>query len=266
VQRVLTSKGSYTCEAVARVWNNITDYVTADEAADAVALAVREVREVVGGQRDQVVYGWSGGKDSIALQVVMERAGINRSVLGLIPHLEFRQYLDWVDRHRPDGLRIFGNTDLTPAWLGRPGSAKYLFPRTSKDGYFWTLAGTRRAQLIYQEVRKPVLQIYGRRTQDGNYIGQEQYGIQRTRALTTYCPLRAWPHELVLAVIHYYGRALPPVYGWPHGWTAGTGSWPGRRVGTYDESWAETWAIEPDRVREAAGHVPAAAAWLATQT
>lgn len=42
----------------------------------------------------------------------------------------------------------------------------------------------------------------------------------------------------------------------------GTGAWPGRRVGTYEESWAETYAIEPDRVREAARYIPEARRWM----
>lgn len=259
----LKAKSVYDNDTVADAWRNIEQYVTEDEAWDAVDKAAAETREVVGADLDRVVYGWSGGKDSVALEVVMERAGVRRSVLGLTPHVEFRQYLTWVDQHSPDGLQVYGNTDVTLEWLARPGHDRYVFPRNSTDGYFWTNAGTRRAQHLYQRDHDPVMQIYGRRTQDGNQIGRSEYGIARSRQLTVYCPLRAWPHELVLAVIHYAGRALPPVYDWPNGWTAGTGSWTGRRVGTYDESWAETFGIEPDRVREAAEVLPAAAEWLA---
>jgi 3'-phosphoadenosine 5'-phosphosulfate sulfotransferase (PAPS reductase)/FAD synthetase len=262
LNRTLRAKPSFVNDVVTKVWQTIGEYVTADEAQDAVDKAAAEVRAVCGPDLGNVVYGWSGGKDSLALQVVMEKAGVRRAVLGTIPHLEFRSYLAWVDAHQPEGLVTVENRDLTVPWLADPARARYLFPRNSRDGYFWTLAGTRRAQLVYQEQHQPALQIYGRRTADGNHIGQDDYGIHRTRRLVTYCPLRDWPHELVLGVIHYAGMELPPVYSWPHGWTAGTGSWPGRRVGTYDESWAETFAIEPDRVREAAEHIDAARAWL----
>jgi hypothetical protein len=263
LRETLKAKSAYENDTVTRVWETIAERVTVDEAEAAVDAAVAEVRQVCAGQLDQVVYGWSGGKDSLALQVVMGRAGVSRAVLGTIPHLEFRAYLDWVEDHRPDGLTVYSNTALNLPWLGQPENIRYLFPRTSRDGYFWTLAGTRRAQIQYQQEHRPVLQIYGRRTMDGNVIGRDDYGISRTRQLTTYCPLRAWSHELTLAVVHYAGLELPPVYSWPHGWTAGTGSWPGRRVGTVEESWAETWEIEADRVREAAEYVPAAAAWMA---
>ena len=264
MRTTLKAKSAYVNDQVTDVWRNIGQYVTEAEAWTAVDQAVAEVKTVVGLNTDRVVYGWSGGKDSLALQVVMERAGIKRAVLGVIPNLEFRSYLGWVYDHKPEGLVTIPNKQLDVKWLAEPRNARYLFPRNAKDGYFWTMAGTRRAQHVYQEMYHPTLQIYGRRTADGNFIGPENYGIHKTRQLSSYCPLRDWPHELVLAVIHYADMAMPPVYDWPHGWTAGTGSWPGRRVGSYDESWAETYAIEPERVIEAAEWIPAARAWLAS--
>ncbi|WP_149264278.1 hypothetical protein [Actinomadura sp. K4S16] len=261
---VLKSKAHYTDDAAAKVWANITDHVTKDEAEEAVERAAAEVLDVCGRYLDRVVYGWSGGKDSRALQVVMERAGVRRSLLGTIPRMEFRGYLDWVAQEAPEGLTVIPNEDLALADLAHPDRDRYLFPRTSRDGYWWTLNGTRRAQLAYQQEHHPALQIYGRRRQDGNPTGKD--GLQHSRnGITSYSPIRNWPHELVLAVVHYAGLTLPPTYGWPHGWTAGTGPWPGRRVGTRDESWAETWAIEPDRVLEAAEHIPSAREWLDRQ-
>ncbi|WP_433242570.1 hypothetical protein [Actinomadura nitritigenes] len=257
----LKSKSAFTDDAVTAVWENITAHVTKEEADEAVARAAAEVADVVGRYRHRAVYGWSGGKDSRALQVVMEKAGVGSSLLGTIPRLEFRSYLDWVAQEAPEGLTVIPNEDLGLADLTHPDRDRYLFPENSRDGYWWTLAGTRRAQLAYQERHHPVMQIYGRRRQDGNPTGKD--GIQTSKnGITSYNPIRDWPHELVLAVVHYAGLSLPPNYGWPHGWTAGTGPWPGRRVGTRDESWAETWAIEPDRVLEAAELIPSARAWL----
>jgi NH3-dependent NAD+ synthetase len=48
--------------------------------------------KVGGADRKRVVYGWSGGMDSIALRVITERAGAYRAVLGAIPHLAWRRY------------------------------------------------------------------------------------------------------------------------------------------------------------------------------
>lgn len=266
MRQALKSKSAYSNADVQRVWETITEYVTEDEAARAVEEAAAETRTVLDGRPDQAVYGWSGGKDSIALQIVMERAGVRRALLGTIPQLEFQSYMRWVDEHRPDGLVHIPNNEITPAWLARPGNDRYLFPTSSSDGYKWTMLGTRRAQHLYQREHGPTLQIYGRRTMDGNSIPATPYGIHKTSRLTSYCPLRAWSHELVLAVIHYNRRPLPPVYGFPDGWKTGTGSWPGRRVGDRDASFAQTYSIEPDRLHEAAPHLPAAADWLARNT
>lgn len=260
---VLKAKSSYSNEDVAQVWASIADYVPQDEAERAIELAADEVRKVVGGQRDEVVYGWSGGKDSLALQVVMEAAGIRRSVLGTIPYLEWRSYLAWVEEHQPDGLVHLGNTDLSPAWLAQPKNHQYLFPATSKLGYFWTNAGTRWAQKRYQQQHEPPFQIYGRRWADGNQIGPDGFSFNKASGVRSYSPLRSWSHELTLAVIHYSKLTLPPLYYQPYGWTAGTGTWSGRRIGDHDTSWSATWAIEPDRVREAAyAGVPGAADWM----
>jgi 3'-phosphoadenosine 5'-phosphosulfate sulfotransferase (PAPS reductase)/FAD synthetase len=260
-RQALKNKANYTDAEVARVFANIRDHVTAAEVEQAVDTAVREVHTMIGRTRlDRAVYGWSGGKDSIALQVVMEAAGIQRAILGTISGLEFDAYLRWCEQHAPEGLHVYDNTDLDCRWLTQPGHRKYLFPKTSRLGYFWTMAGTRRAQNLYQAQYQPVIQVYGRRWADGNQIGADGRSYARATGILSYSPIRSWSHELVLAVISYYNRPLPPVYRWPHGWTAGTGSWPGRRVGTDDQAWAETWLIEADRVREAAdaGLTPAA--------
>lgn len=259
---VLRSKRTFVNDKVQDVWEHITDYVTEAEANEAVEAAAAETLTVLEGRPDQAVYGWSGGKDSIALEVVMQRAGVRRCLMGSIPHLEFRTFMAWCEEHQPDHLVHLPNNDVDLRWLADPRNDRYLFPANYTDGYKWTVLGTRRAQFLYQEQHHPAMQIYGRRTIDGNIIPSTPYGIHRTRKLTTYSPIRHWPHELVLAVIHYNGKKLPPVYSWPHGWRTGNSSWPGRRLGTRDESFAATYGVEPDLIREAASVVPAAADWM----
>lgn len=256
----LKAKSAYNDADVTRVWRNIEDHVTADAAQQAVEAAAAEVRDRVANV-NRAVYGWSGGKDSIALQVVMEAAGVKRAVLGIVGQLEFVDYLHWVRAHAPSGLNVFSNQDLTLDWLASEKAQRYLFPATSSDGYFWTMAGTRRAQRMYQDLHKPDVQIFGRRTQDGNVVGAD--GFYKGGGILSYSPIRDWTHEMVLAVCHYYDRPLPPTYDWPSGWTAGTGPWPGRRVGDEHESWRQTYAIEPAAVRAAAAAgVARARTWL----
>lgn len=260
MQRVLTAKRSFRDAEVRAVWERIGDLVTAEEAEEAVTRAAAATRTALGDRIGRAVYGWSGGKDSVALQVVMEAAGVRRAVLGIIPAVEFHSYLDWVNEHAPAGLTVIRNTTVTLPWLA--SRMRLVFPQTSRDAYFWALASARFAQNEYQRRHSPPVQVFGRRTQDGNICGRDGFTRAAASGIVSFNPLRDWPHELVLGVVHHYRRALPPTYAWPHGWSAGTGAWPGRRPGPPEDGWAETYRIEPARVREAARHMPAAADWL----
>ena len=75
-----------------------------------------EIRDTARGRR--AAYGWSGGKDSIALGWLCEQADITDCVLA-ISNLEFPAFLTWVTDHMPDGLTVI-NTGPDLAWLLRP--------------------------------------------------------------------------------------------------------------------------------------------------
>jgi len=266
IHTVLTSKRSYDDALVSAVWDDIGAYVTRAEAEAAVDTAAAELSALLGRQtaraRRAVAYGWSGGKDSQALRVVCEKAGVVQAVIGLIPPVEWEAYLDWIGANAPPGLWRFENNTVNLPWLAL--HPHLVFPATGTLGYWWTLAGTRKAQVEYTKKVRPPFLIYGRRYQDGNQI-RSALGPGLDPALgggVSYCPLRDWPHEMVLAVCHYFGMSLPPVYSWPHGWSSGTGAWPGRRPG----GWAETYAIQPGAVVQAARYMPAARDFLAGQS
>jgi hypothetical protein len=250
----LKSKAAYTDEDVARVWANIEGHVTPAQAEHAVAAAAAETIQTLGGRRGKAVYGWSGGKDSQALRVVMDAAGVQRAVLGIIPALEWRCYLEWIAARAPAGLTVYENSIIDLGWLA--ANRKHLFPADSKGGYWWALQSARYAQHRYQAEHDPPVQVLGRRTADANHIppgGIAELG----RGVTVYCPIRDWSHEMVLAVVKYYS-GLPPIYDRPFGWTAGTGTWAGRRK-HHGGSWAGVRAVEPARADEAARYFPAAA-------
>lgn len=261
MRQILKRKSSYTNEDVDAVWHTIESFVTRAEAEQAVATAAAEVQHVFAARGvRRPVMGWSGGKDSQALRVVVEQAGgISHSCAGIVHHLEFPRMLDWMADHAPDGLVTISNDELTLPWLA--GNQKYLFPEDSKLGFFWTMAGTRRAQHLYQARYHPDLWLFGRRRIDNNWISPEPFGIHTDqKGMTQYSPIRGWSHELTLAVCHYYATPMPPIYNSPDGWVTGTGPWPGRRPRS--EAWGNTWAIDPEVVRDAARFLPAAATWM----
>ena len=262
---MLPSKSKFTDEQVQEVWDNIAAFVSESEAEAAVEAAVAETREVVRGAASRVVYGWSGGKDSVALRLVMERAGVRRCVLGLAGPVEFHSYLRWVRDNAPDGLTVFSNDTIDLELLARPEHHQYVFPRRSVPAFWWTIVSSRWAQLRYQELYEPELQIHGRRRVDDNKLGDGPYSISETQGMVHYSPIRDWSHELVLAVVRYFELELPPLYFQPYGWMCGTGGWPGRnyRGLSWQEAFYVTGQIELDRLRDAAPFFPDAAAALA---
>lgn len=259
---VLRRKSTFDHSVVARVWENIEEHVTREEAAAAVEAAACETRQVVANLGvDRPVLGWSGGKDSQALRVVADHAGVPyASMIGIVRAVEWPAMLDFIDQHAPPGCRVYSNDVITLDWLR--DHPRYLFPQGA-DGQWWTLRGTRQAQHRYQADHAPDLWLFGRRRADNNWIAPAPYGIHTDRrGMRQYSPIRDWPHELVLAVCKFYETPMAPVYAGPEGWLTGTGPWPGRRP--KGDPWANTWAIDPDVVRAAAAVLPQARAWMET--
>lgn len=200
-----------------------------------------------------MAYGWSGGKDSQALSVVCEGAGVRRSLLGMARALEWPSFLKWIDQHAPPGLTTINNPRLTLEWLVE--NQRYLFPQTANDAAFWYNAVQRRAQRSFPAD----LQIYGRRKKDGNVAPKLFKGAG---GVQVYNPIRDWSHEMVLAVIRYYDLPLPPIYDYPLGWIVGTNPWPGIRSPHHTIGWSHVWQCDPDVVRQAAEVIPSARRWI----
>ena len=74
-----------------------------------------------------------------------------------------------------------------------------------------------------------------------------------------------WTHEQVLAYIHYYNLAMPPIYDWKNGYLCGTHPWPARQwTGSTENAWSEIYEIDSSIVNEAAEYFESAKAFLKT--
>lgn len=243
----LGKKQTATHEDFVHALRTIEQRVTRAEAAGAVNAAADEVRARAKGKR--AAFAWSGGKDSLALEVVMRAAGVRECVM-VITRLEFPAFLSWATDHMPPGLRVV-DVGLDLDWLAaRPAM---LFPADSTTAGKWFKAVQHTGQEQYFHEEALDVLFLGRRTQDGNFVGPG--GEYTSRGVTRASPIRGWSHEMVLAVIRYWGLQLPPVYDWPRGFRVGTGPWPARQwLGSVREGFEEVWAIDPSRVLEAAKH------------
>lgn len=243
-------------EAFARLWENIEKVVSRDQIEGLIADAVMEIRARV---RDKKAgYAWSGGKDSIALQVVCEIAGIDRSVIGLSQELEYPHYLEWISRHKPAGCLIWDANIGYDFLMKRP---YMVFPENSADLAKWYALIQHKAQADFFREAQLDLIILGRRTQDGNYTGGRGKNIYTDQhGVTRFCPLSQWKHEHVLAAIHYFkNRNIPPIYNDPEGWINGTGVWPVQTSSLgRDHSWELLFEISPETLSKAANYFPEA--------
>ena len=105
--------------------------------------------------------------------------------------------------------------------------------------------------------------LVGHRKADGNFVGKGSNILTNGAGVTRYSPLAEWPHELVLAYIHYNNIPLPPIYGWKDGFRCGTHPWPARSgMKSIDEGWADIYDIDPSIIEVAAAKIESAAHFL----
>lgn len=227
------------------MWEHIAEIKPRAEIEALIDAAVAEVKATVVGKT--VAYSWSGGKDSIALQVVMERLGIEKCCLAMTKELEYPAFLQWVTDNMPWGLDVIA-TDQTYEWLAN--HQDWIFPDNGAVAGKWFSNIQHKAQAQFFHRYNLDMLILGRRHADRNYTGVN--GIYTTKeGVTRYCPIRHFSQEDILAICYYYQRPMPPFYGWVNGWVCGTGCWPARQW-TNGNGWAEIWSIDPSIVEKAA--------------
>lgn len=189
---------------------------------------------------DRVAYGWSGGKDSQALRVVADAAGVTDCVL-VISDLEYPAFLGWATDHMPWGCHVDARP-LDLPWLA--GHQDWLFPPDARTAGRWFKAVQHDGQRAYAANVDLDALVLGRRRADGNHCGPDGRYMDRAGFLRV-SPCYDWTHEDVLCVLGAYRMALPPCYGWPRGFRVGTGPWPARQwCPTIADGWAEVLTID----------------------
>jgi 3'-phosphoadenosine 5'-phosphosulfate sulfotransferase (PAPS reductase)/FAD synthetase len=243
------------------VWQNIRSIVPEAYARALVEETARLIgRRLASTGARRVAFAWSGGKDSLALEVVMQVAGIRPCLMGIC-ELEYPEFLRWVTRHMPDELEVI-NTGLDLPWLAQ--NADLLFPQDASTAARWFRLIQHTAQEQYFKTRNLDVLILGRRHADGNFTGLDGMYANR-QGVVRYSPLRYWTHEDVLAVCAYCNVQMPPGYSWPNGFVVGTGAWPARQwTRTPEQGWREVFQIDPSIVEQAAPYLPSARTFLET--
>ena len=236
---------------------NIESLVTKKDLESLVKKTVADIKRKTKGKK--AAFAWSAGKDSLVLGQICHMAGINACVL-VVCNLEYPAFLKWVEANKPPELEII-NTGQDLRWLSN--HPHMLFPQDSKTAAQWFHIVQHRGQARYYKDHELDVLLLGRRRADGNYVGKGENIYTNGQGVTRYSPLSEWSHEQVLAFIHYYNVALPPIYEWKNGYLCGTHPWAARQwTGSVENGWKEVYEIDRSVVKEAAEHIPSAKAFL----
>jgi 3'-phosphoadenosine 5'-phosphosulfate sulfotransferase (PAPS reductase)/FAD synthetase len=240
---VLKKKQQLTQEEWVRSFKNAESDISREEAEQAVNEKVAEIKRYCSGMR--VGYCWSGGKDSIVLGYIMEKAGFKDCMLAVC-NLEYPAFIRWVQRNKPEGLEVI-NTGQNLEWLAK--HPDLLFPKSSEGRARWFNIVQHRAQKKWFFKGGFNVITLGRRLMDGNYVGKN-FVYEDKSGVVRYSPIADLSHEMIFAIIKYNKLPLPPIYKWKEGFTIGTGPWPSRPLsGSINNTWKEVYDIDPEVVR-----------------
>jgi len=237
--------------------NRIEELVTRAELDVATAQALKEIKANTKGKR--CAYGWSGGKDSIVIGHMCRQLGITGCVFGHTD-LEYPAFLTWCLANLPEDCEVI-NTGQNLDWLAK--HPEMIFPQNSTLISRWFGIVQRTAIQRYFSTHTLDVIVVGHRKADGNFVGKGSNVLTNGAGVTRYSPLADWPHELVLAYIHYHKLSMPPIYGWKNGYKCGTHPWPSRMgMKSVDQGWTEVYEIDPAIVTGAAVKIESAARFL----
>lgn len=235
--------------------NRIEELVTRAEVNEMLERTISEIRSTTKGKH--VAFSWSGGKDSVVLADVCKKAGVNESMFAHT-RLEYPAFIAWCNTHKPEGCTTIDlGYDLE--WL--KDHPRMLFPQGS-DVQRWMIMCQRKAFTEFFFGRKIDMLLVGHRKADGNVVGENNV-LKKNSGEVRYSPLADWPHEMLLAYIHYFKLPLPPIYEWKDGYRQGTHSWAARvNMKSWKQGFSEVYDIDPNIIFEAAQVLPSAKVFI----
>ena len=216
-----------------KAYSDITEYMESSEGMkEAEELIQKAISRIPNGK---CIYGWSGGKDALALQVICEAAGITDCVLGTIGwRWEYPVFTEYVREHAPEGLKVM-DFGITAEFLNE--HPHLVLPANSRDNYFWYKYCNQKAYVTYADEMNADYILLGLRTQDGNKC----HGRTDKRQIS---PMHDFTHEDIFKIMAYGGKELPPIYYLPDGFNQGTHAWVMRHGG--DKELETIWQIDRD--------------------
>lgn len=249
--RKQTSNNAKWLEAIER----IEELVSREELDEAVAIVNKAIKKVTKGKN--IAFCWSGGKDSIVLADICSNLGITNCMFAHTD-LEYPAFLKWCLENKPNGCDVI-NTGQDLKWLA--DHQHMIFPK-GKDLNKWYQSVQRAAFTKYFFDKELDMILVGHRKADGNFVGPSNI-ITKASGEVRYSPLADWPHEMILAYIHYHNLPLPPIYEWKDGFKCGTHPWPSRMyMSSLEQGYEEVYEIDSSILITAADVIESARCFL----
>tara|TARA_R110001592_G_scaffold87052_2_gene256965 strand:+ start:6515 stop:7297 length:783 start_codon:yes stop_codon:yes gene_type:complete len=241
-------------ENFVNTFDNIESIISKGELDNAIDMTVQIMKKDIGNKKWGVA--WSGGKDSVVLDMVCQEIGQFPSCIGMTNELEYPEFMQFVTDYMPNDLKVY-TSGHTLKWLS--DNLEWLFPKDSQQAAKWFKAIQHKAQNDFFKDKNLDMLLTGRRKLDMNYIGKNQQYKNKSTGVVRYSPLSEWSHELILAAIKYYDLPVSPSYSWKNGWVVGSGCWAARQwTGSTRQGWTEIYEIDPSIVHKASRYIKSA--------
>lgn len=184
---------------------------------------------------ENVVIGWSGGKDSIVLRHLCEQVLKNPVFEHCYMENDFIVFVDWIKKNKPDNCYEIHFGKQSADFFNEHPEALFPFTREEKRMY----PTARNKDFTYRWMKKNNFNkiMTGKRIDDGNICGKHNaLGCPSTISgnIEALNVIAEWTVYDVFQYIHLFGLELPPMYYFPEGFIRGTEEWTHTaRKGTY---------------------------------
>lgn len=212
-----------------KAWEQAKEEHDIDRSEKLINLAISRLPDDL----DKCVYGWSGGKDTLALEIILNRTGKKiRCCHGTIgKQWEYPSFYEYCQKHKPEHCVDY-DFGITDEWLEK--HPKLIFPDTHKEEARWYVICNQAAFYGYGKDAEAEHILLGHRSIDGNIINSHKNG--------KLFPIGDFSHEDVFCILACNGIELPDIYYYPDGFYHGTHAWIMRVGGR--KAMEEVWQID----------------------
>ena len=188
------------------------------ECAELMKRTAEEMAMVL--RNERVVYGWSGGKDSVVLERLLRMVGDYVGVC-VSTQLEYPCVDLFLAKNKPPRTEII-RTPHDLNWLIR--NPRMLMPTDARTKSEWYRIVQHKHTDDFAKRIGSTMLVFGRRTEDGNVIPAKVYSVEGKAR--RYNPLKDFTHLQIWGIVRHFDLPEYPLYArHSSSLVTGTGAW-----------------------------------------